>query len=146
MLASRAEKERRIGTESTYHDEAAELLVARDRRRLAGDALHEASVTSKDVREVLDDREPVLVVGGAEVRLGDSESYCVRETLAERAGGHFDAVGVVVLGVAGRLGVDLTEVLQVLQGELVPEQVQEDVLQRASGDRYISGIESYEGV
>ena len=46
--------------------------------------------------------------------LGERHADGVGEALAERAGGRLDAGGVAVLGMAGGLGAELAEVLQLV--------------------------------
>lgn len=99
---------------------------------LASNTLHQASITGKHISEVLDDFEVGLVESSGKMGLSDGESNSVGETLTERASRDFNAVGVVVFGVARGLGVDLTERFEVVEGKLVSEQVEEDVLERAT--------------
>lgn len=47
-------------------------------------------------------------------------------------------VGVARLGVTGRLRVELAELLEIVDGELVAQEMEEDVLQSATGQRLAS--------
>ncbi|KAI3491949.1 hypothetical protein L1887_43658 [Cichorium endivia] len=114
-------------------DEVAELEVTGERGGLGRDALLQAAVTGEHVGGVGEEGEAVLVEGGGEVGLCDGETDRVGKALSEGAGGDLDALGVAGLGVTGGLGVDLTESLELLHGEvLVAEEVVEDVDERTS--------------
>ena len=93
-----------------------------ERRRFVRDALHEAAVAG--------DHEGVVVLGlgaeaGAQIGFGDRHADGVGEALSERPGGDLDTGGVARLGVAGRRGVPLSELLQVVEFEAVSRQEQQ---------------------
>lgn len=79
------------------------------RRSLGRDTLHQAAVAGEHVGVVVEQREVVLVEGGAEVGLGDGEADGVGEALAERAGRDLDTLGDAELRVARGDRVELTE-------------------------------------
>ena len=109
-------------------NQVSELEVTGERGGLGRDTLLQATITGEHVGEVGEEGEAVLVEGGGEVGLGDGETDRVGETLAEGTGGDFDTLGVTRLGVTGGLGVDLTELLELLHGHvLVAKEVVEDV-------------------
>ena len=64
--------------------------------------------------------------------MSDGETDSVRETLAKRASRDLNTIRVASLRVTRGQGVNLTELLEVVQGELVAEEVEEDVLERAT--------------
>ena len=107
-------------------DQPPEPEVTGERRRLMADALHHAPVSSDDERVMVD---RLLAEPGAQDPLGDRHPDGVGEALPERAGGHLDARGVASLWVAGRPRLELAELLQVVELEAVPGQVQQRVLQ-----------------
>ncbi len=107
-------------------DQPPEPEVTGERRRLVADALHHAPVAG-DHERVMVDR--LLAEPGAQDALGDRHADGVGEALPERAGGHLDAGGVASLRVAGRPRLELAELLQVVELEAVPGQVQQRVLQ-----------------
>ena len=112
-------------------DEVAELLVAGERRGLAGDALLQVAVAGDHVDEVVERaraRGGVRVEQAALVARGVGEADRGGEALAERAGGDLDAVGVAVLGVAGGQRAPGAQRLEVLELEAVAAQVELDVL------------------
>ena len=76
---------------------------------------------SLTVRVVVNNIESILVESRSQVRLSDAKADAVCKALAKRAGGHLDTVGVTSLGMTGRQRIDLTELLQVVHGELVAE-------------------------
>jgi hypothetical protein len=90
-------------------NQVAELQVASHGRSLAGDTLHSTAITEEHICVVVDELKAGLVEYSGSVCLSDGQTDSVGETLAERAGGDFDAGGVVGLGVAGRDAVNLLE-------------------------------------
>ena len=81
---------------------------------------------------VVDEVKAILVKCRAEVGLSNGETDSVRETLAKRASRDLNTIRVSSLRVTRGQGVNLTELLEVVQGELVAEEVEEDVLERAT--------------
>ena len=90
-------------------------------------AFHQAAVAEENPGAVVDDG----VAGAVEVVrqhfFGQRHADGVGDALAERAGGGFDARRVAVFGVAGRLAVQLTEILQVVDRQVVAGQVQQGI-------------------
>lgn len=103
-----------------------------ERAGLGSDTLLKTSISEETVGVVVEDLETVLVVNGAHVGLGDSETDGVGDTLSERTGGDLDTVSDTDLGVTRGDGVDLSEVLQVVHGQLVSTEVEQDVLENTS--------------
>ena len=81
---------------------------------------------------VVDEVKAILVKCRAEVGLSNGETDSVRETLAKRASRDLNTIRMSSLRVTRGQGVNLTELLEVVQGELVAEEVEEDVLERAT--------------
>ena len=107
-------------------DEPAEAEVPGQRGGLVAHAFRQVAVRA--------DGEDVVVAdlgteAGPQVGLGDGHAHAVGEPLAERAGGHLDAGGVAVLRMAGGAGTPLPELLDVIEGEAVPGQVEHGVEQ-----------------
>ena len=112
-------------------DEVVEREVARERRRLARDALHQ--ITVRDERE---HPEPGrLAEAGGEVLGGDRHPDRVPRALAERAGGRLDTGRVAVLGMAGREAPPLAEALELVERQVVARQVEQRVEQHAAVPR-----------
>jgi hypothetical protein len=100
-----------------------------ERAGLGSDTLLETSISEETVGVVVEDLETVLVVNGTHVGLGDSETDSVSDTLTEGTGSDLNTVSDTNLGVTGGDGVDLSEVLEVIHGELVATEVEQDVLE-----------------
>ena len=106
----------------------AQLQVTGQRGRLRGDALHQVAVAHQHVGVVVLHRCVALfIVDGAEVRLAHSHTQAVGEALAQRAGRYFHAGRHVRLGVARRPGIQLAELLQIIQRQVVAVEVQQAV-------------------
>ena len=90
------------------HDQARQSQVPGQRNRLVADALHQTAVAGEHIGKVID--HPI-----AETRshhaLGQRHADGVRQTLAERSGGGFDAGCVTVFGMAGGAAAELAEIL-----------------------------------
>ncbi len=113
-------------------NEVAQLQVTSHGGGLTGNTLHGAAIAEEAVSVVVDELVAGLVEGSGGLALSNGETDGVGETLAERAGGDLNALSVVRLRVTGGDGVDLTEVLQVVDGELVAKEVQQRVLEHAA--------------
>ena len=105
-------------------DQAAEAEVAGQRARLGGDPLLEVAVGDDHVGEVADH---LLVEAGGEHALAERHADRGRDALSERPGGGLDPRRVAVLGVAGGRRAELAEVLEVVERDPVPGQVQDRV-------------------
>lgn len=68
---------------------------------------------------VVNEVEPRLVESCSQVRLSNTQTNTICEALAERTGSHFDTVGMTGLRMTGCQRIDLTELLEVIHGELV---------------------------
>ncbi len=113
-------------------DEATELEVAGERRRLVADALLEVAVARDDERVVADD---VGAESSPQVALRDAHADAVREALTQRTGGDLDAGCLEALGMAGGLAAPLAELLQVLDLEPVAGEAEH----RVQEDRRVAG-------
>lgn len=87
-------------------DEVAELKVAGKRGSLAGDTLHQATVTEEAVCVVVNNVKPRLVEGGGSVSLGHGQTNSIAHTLTKRASGDLNSGGIMGLRVARSLGID----------------------------------------
>ena len=132
-------------------------------RSLASNTLHETAITKehwkirsdvstvcdgsprRTIGVVVDEVEAVLVEGSAEVRLSDGETDSVGEALTERTGRDLNTISVAGLRVTRSQGIDLTELLEVVKGELVAHEVEEDVLERATVSGSVSASSTYSG-
>ena len=108
-------------------DELAQAQRAGERCGLVRDAFHQAAVADEDIRPMVDDGVVRPVENGGEQSLGKRHPDRVRETLAERSGRRLDAGRDAVFGVAGRLGVELAEALELFDRQVVAGQVEERV-------------------
>src|SRR5690606_11047542 len=90
---------------------------------------HHAAVTHKHIGEVVDHIEFVAVELGGQHFLGQRHTHAVGNTLTQRTGGGFNARGVTVFRVTRSFGVQLTEVFQIVDGQVVTAQVQQGVNQ-----------------
>ena len=99
---------------------------------LVGDALHQAAVAQKGIGVVVDDVVAGLVELGGQGLFGDGHADGVGDALAQGTGGGLHARRIAVFGVSGGLGVQLTEILQVVDGQIVPGQMQQGVDQHGA--------------
>ena len=108
--------------------QTAEPEVPGERCRLVADPLHEVAVAADHERVVVDQ---VRAEAGAQHPLGDAEADAVGEALAERTGSHLDAGELLHLGVARGPAAELAELLEIVELEPVPGQVEHRVQQDA---------------
>jgi len=73
---------------------------------------------------VVDDRVAGAIEDGREMRLRERQADGIPHPLAERSRRHLDAGRVPVLGVARRLAAPLPELLDVVERDVVPREVQ----------------------
>ena len=108
-------------------DQLVELEVAGQRDGFLADAFHQAAVAADHISVVVDEVVAELRVHDA---LGQRHADRVGDTLAERAGGGLDTAGETVFGMAGGLGAELAEALDLVDGHvLVAGQVEARVEQ-----------------
>ena len=105
-------------------DQVVQLLVTGESDGLESDALLHAAVTGERDHVVVEDRMLGGVEAGGGHLAGERETDGVGDPLAERASGGLDTGGLVELGVAGGLRVELAEILQLLKREVVAAEMQ----------------------
>mmetsp|Transcript_31839 Transcript_31839/g.67832 ORF Transcript_31839/g.67832 Transcript_31839/m.67832 type:complete len:518 (+) Transcript_31839:724-2277(+) len=117
-------------------NQVVKLLLRREAGGLRRDSLLEAAITSKGEDVVVKDRVVISVVfrGGHLFRNGESDG--VGNTSSQGTSGALNSRGGVLrvgeFRVAGSLGVVLTEVLQLLNGEVEPSKVQPGIKEHGS--------------
>src|ERR1700754_3225283 len=89
--------------------------MTRKRYGFLADAFHQAAVAHKDIGEMVDQR---IAEGRVHDPLRERHSYRLRDTLAERPGRQFNAVGMTILRVSRRFAANLPEALQLLDGHV----------------------------
>ena len=115
--------------------ELVELQVAGKRNRLLADAFHQAAVAAQRVGVVVHQLVAEFI---GELAFGDRHAERVGNALAERTGGGLDAGGVAVFGMAGGLGAELAEILDILDRHVL---VAEEIEQRVEQHRTMAGRE-----
>ena len=88
-------------------NQVAQLQVTGSGGSLAGNALHSAAIAEEHVCVVVDEVESGLVEDGCGMRLRNSKTDGIGETLAERASCDLNTGGVVSFGVTRSDAVDL---------------------------------------
>ena len=106
-----------------------------ERDGFLADAFHQVAVGGEHVGRVIDDG---AAEHGGEVPLRDRHADRIGKTLAERAGGGFDAGGVAVLRVSGRERAELAEALELVDGHRL---VAGEMQQRIEQHRAVAGGE-----
>ena len=81
---------------------------------------------------VTDDLVPRPIVCSRQILGRHRQADSIRDALAKRTSGDFDTISVAGFGVTRSQRVDLTELLEVVQGQLVTQEMEQDVLKRAS--------------
>ena len=98
------------------------------------------------IRVVVDQVKAFLVVESGHMRLRNTEADRVGEALAKRTGGDFNAIGVSSFGVTRGQRIKLAECLEIIDGQLVAEQMEEDVQKStaARGEINSDGTQVYQ--
>ncbi len=110
-------------------DQLAEPQVPGQRGGFRRDAFHQVAVADDAVSVMVDDLEAGAVVARRQMRLGHRHAHAVAEALAKRPGRHLDAGCEAALGVPGRDASPLAELLDLLQRQIVPGQMEQAVQQ-----------------
>jgi len=113
-------------------NEVSKLEMTGEGSSFGGNAFLEAAVTDKDVGEAVKEVETRAVERGGSLSLGDGETDSIADTLTERTGSDFNARGIVSLWMAWGLAANLSEVLEVVNGEVVTVEVEQSVMQHAT--------------
>ena len=95
--------------------EVVEAEMTGQRGRFGSDAFHHAAVAAHSVDIVVENVEPRPVVVAGEPFLGDGHADAGGDSLAERAGGGFNARYPMVFRVARRLAVELAKAPDVVE-------------------------------
>jgi hypothetical protein len=90
-------------------------------------AFHQAAVANEGIGVVVDDLVRRAVEGLAQQALGERHADGVGQPLPEWSGGRFDAGGDPELGVTGRLRMQLSKALQLLDRQVVAAEMQQRV-------------------
>src|ERR1051326_5794669 len=69
------------------------------------------------------------IVTGGQIRFGDGHSHSVAKSLTERASGSLYAWSQAALGMTGRETTPLTELLDLLEGQIIAREIQQAVQQ-----------------
>jgi hypothetical protein len=110
-------------------DELAELLVSGERGGLVRDPFHQVAVACDEPGMMVDDRVSIAIERRGEMALGERHADRVGQSLAERARCGLHARGVSHFRMAGRLASPLTELLDVVERQIVPAQEERRVEQ-----------------
>ncbi len=109
------------------HDQLGQLERAGQRAHLVRDAFHQAAVAGEGVGVVVDDGVAGLVEFSGQQRFGQRHAHGIAQALAQRAGGRFHARGDAHFGVTRRLGMQLAEILELVDRQVVTRQMQQRV-------------------
>src|SRR6266480_4995180 len=109
-------------------DQLAEPGVSRERSGLVRDALHHVSIAGDEIHVMVDDLL-LAIEHRAHVRFGYGHADCIAHSLAERASGGLNAGGIAVFWMSGRLALPLTELLQIIESEIVAREIEHAVQQ-----------------
>ncbi len=112
-------------------DQLAEPLVAGEGARFVRNPLHQVAVGAQEVRMMIDDRVARPVEQRRELRLGDRHPHRVADALAERSRRRLDPRREAELGMARRAAAPLPELLDFIQRQVIPGEIEHRVEQHA---------------
>ena len=113
------------------HDQPAEPQRPRQRGGFAREPFHHVPVAGQHVGVVVHHLVLRSIERGRQPPFGNGQAEGIAQPLAKRAGGHLDARRAPALGMSRRPAVPLPELLQVVERQVVPGQVEQAVEQRA---------------
>ena len=99
-------------------DEVAELQMAGKTRGFTSNTLHGTAIAKEAVGVIREEVKSGLIEDGSRVRLRNSQTDGVRETLTKRTGCDFNTFSIMSLGVARRDAVNLLRATLVLSVHL----------------------------
>ncbi len=88
------------------------------------DTFHQATIAHKDVGVVVNDLVAALVELGSERTLSNRHTNRIGDALAKRTGSGLNAWRIAILRMTRSLGVELTEISQIINREIISGQVQ----------------------
>ncbi len=113
-------------------NQLAQTQGSRQRADFVGDAFHHATVAEEGVGVVIDHVVAVAVKLGRQDFFGRCHAHGVGNALPQWASGGFYTGCIAVFGVAGSFAVQLTEVLQIVDRQLITAEVQQRVNQHGA--------------
>src|SRR5579871_190484 len=99
---------------------------------LTRNTLHSATITKNAVSVVRNEFEARFVELSSSVCLSNGKANCVGKTLSKRSRRHLNTRCIVSFGMTRCDAVNLTELLKIFHANLVPEQMEECILEHAS--------------
>ena len=114
------------------HDQLAKAQCAGQGRHLVGNAFHQAAIAQEGVGVVINNIVTRAVELLRQGFLRQRKADRIGNALPERPRGGFNARCITVLRVARGFGVQLTEVLDVVDGDVIAAQVQQGILQHGA--------------
>ena len=111
------------------HDELGQAPDGGQGAGLVRDAFHQAAVAGKHPGEVVDDVVAGAVELGSQQLLGQGHAHSIGQPLPQRTSGGLHTRRDTYLGVTRGLGMQLAEVLDVVDGEVIAGEMQQRVQQ-----------------
>src|SRR5690606_29537438 len=108
-------------------DELVQTQGARQRTGLVRNTFHHAAVTEENVGIVIDNLVTFAVELGRKNLFCQCHTHAVSNTLTQRSSSGFNAWGVAQFRVARSFGVQLTELLEIVDGQVIPRQMQQGI-------------------
>src|SRR5687768_18280075 len=108
-------------------DQLAEPQVSGEGGCLVRHAFHHVTIAGDEVCVVIDDVVTRPIEKGSKLRFGDGHADCIPNTLSEWTGCRLDARSVAELGMPRRAAFPLTELLQVVEEEVVTGEIEDAV-------------------
>ena len=134
--------ERQVGAACQGHrvvivqaDQLAEAQMARQRRCFAGDAFHQVAIARNDVGRVVDDVVAGAVVARRQLRLSDRHADRIAEALPKRPRRNLHTGRVPAFGMPRCPAAPLAELLDIVQRQIVPGEMQQAIEQHRSVSR-----------
>ena len=110
----------------------AEMEMACERSRLLGNAFHQVAIAADDIGVVIDNVVAFAVIARGQPGFRNGHADAVAESLAERAGGDFDAHRMTALRMPRSFAAPLAEAFQFFERQIVAGEMEQAVEQHGA--------------
>ena len=94
---------------------------------LTNNTFHHVAIARHYVSEMINQLCAIAVEAGSQLFLGNGHAHGVSQALTQRACGYFHTGGMFILRVAGSKATPLTEILYIVERQIISGEVQERI-------------------
>src|SRR4029078_11373909 len=98
-----------------------------ERSGFIANSFHKVAITANTIRVMVNESMTGAIEARGEPGLGHRQTNRISESLAERAGGHFDTRSMTAFRMPGGLASELSKALEFGKGQIISRQVEQTV-------------------